>query len=92
MRGVGCWRVARDDTQGFFDVVLGHRHRHASDGGAFVATIPAGEYYMSTAGDGSNDILAEFQSQMNSSGGGNWTVSISDGESGTYKEIGRAHV
>lgn len=56
----------------------------ADDSGApFTATVPAGNYYLSSADSTANDFLAELASQLNSSGTDTWTVTGSLGESGT---------
>ena len=56
-------------------------------GGTSTVTIPAGTYYWSSAGDGSNDLPAELQSQLNADAtlAGTFTVTISAGSSGTGK-------
>jgi hypothetical protein len=56
-------------------------------GGTDTITVPAGEYYLSSVGDGSNDLLAELQSQLNASGtfSGTYTISGALGEAGTGK-------
>lgn len=56
-------------------------------GGADTITVPAGTYYWSSVGDGSNDLAAELQSQLNASGtlSGTYTVTISAGVGGTGK-------
>jgi len=58
----------------------------ADDSGApFVATVPAGDYYLSSADSGGNDFLAELAAQLNASGTDTWTVTGSFGEGGTGK-------
>ena len=49
------------------------------------SVLPAGEYYMSSAGDGSNSLLDELASQWSTTTGDTVSLSISGGESGTGK-------
>lgn len=55
--------------------------------GAVTVTIPAGEYYLSTAGDGSRSLVAEFENQCNSSASlsHTYSFSISASEAGSGK-------
>lgn len=56
-------------------------------GASDTITIPAGEYYHSTVGDGSNDLPAEIAAQLNGSVtlNGTYTCTVGAGESGTGK-------
>lgn len=47
-------------------------------GGAFTATVPADDYYLS-------DLVAEFETQLNAGPGGTWGLSLSSSETGTGK-------
>lgn len=53
------------------------------DGGPFVATIPAGDYYLSSPGDGSRGFIEELEVQFTASGADAWTVAIDAGETGS---------
>lgn len=52
-------------------------------GGADVATIAAGTYYMSSPGSGANDFLAEVAAKFGAASGRTWTCTGSHGEGGT---------
>ena len=55
-------------------------------GNTFTATIPAGDYYLSSADSEANDLIAEIEAQLeDGSAGGDYTVSIAAGEAGTGK-------
>jgi len=53
-------------------------------GGAFNGQIASGSYYLSST-EGSNDLLAELASGLNTSGTDTWTVTIDATEGGTGK-------
>lgn len=63
----GGWEIEFDDSGGY--------------GGPYTATIPAGEYYLTTPGDGTRSLLDEVEFQLNAEGDGTYTVTVADSES-----------